>query len=142
MERIKTIKRFLGATFNLLSDPRKAQYVIVGLAIALVFSLGFSVSQQEDINALKQHNAKQDERDKQLAQAKFQACKASKPLSVKLIGGLAEYFNNQSIVARKVLDKTDFNSILWKPRSDTLNNDLILYNVLEGLLPIKCSKST
>lgn len=142
MEQMRTIKRFLGATFNLLGDPRKAQYVILGLGILLIFSLGFNVVLNNDVSALKQHNAKQDQREKQMAQARYQACVSSKPLSVKLIGGLAHYFDNQSIIARKVLDKTDFKSILWKPRSDTLNNDLILYNVLEGLLPIKCSKST
>lgn len=118
--------------YNILADPTKAAWVIIFIAVALCFTLGWAIHLNSSVDSLKSNE--------QIAKkASHDTCVAGKPIITKLITGLETSYENSAKLGFKILRATDPKSMFYAPRKASWQNNRAVANVLKGLLPIRCT---
>lgn len=129
------INKFIDA----LSDPRKAAYVILGLALALVFTLGIAIYEANnvrdltgDVKTLKfQHDLS--------TSTAVKVCKLGKPKNTKFVNDFILYFNFTADNTEKLLKGVPKGTKLYEIRQAAIDAERDLVTTLKALLPIKCT---
>lgn len=127
---------------DIISDPKKAAWVIIGLAVALCFALGFSITTWDSNRSLQVRVdsiiSQKDLTERAAKKAAYDNCIKSKPTTTGLINVLIDTATKSRDNGFKVLKITPTSSPLYKARINGYNNYKDLVIALKGYLPIKC----
>lgn len=137
------LKKPLSKTFDILGDPKKAAWVIIVLAAALAFALGFDVIQWNTNSSLHQQitQVKIDikTQNELSSQAAVKACQKSKPLSNHLLTHLADYFGASAANTQSILHFTKKGTPLWRARQESRDNAKAIEHDIRSFLPVTCT---
>jgi len=121
-----------------ITDLDHLLLLVIGICLALAFSLGWNVIQYQTVQNLRTDVRALKKRNDTIEEAALKACQKTKPQNTHFVNGLIIYFGTQADAAHQLLLTTPKTDPQYQARKLSYTNTKWITDFIRRGLPIRC----